>query len=158
MAVPELPSTLQELGAEYHSQLIKLGLRPEAFLWMHKPDEDEFVLSIVWSGVDRFGPFEVNKRLFEAYRKAVLTRAIDPFIVELRSPKEVFGATIREHMSEGGEHLFYRILETNSLTGEQKTTHQWRSEWAYSMADRKRSHMEVKRDWDRFKRNVAAAA
>lgn len=158
MAVPELPSGLQALGAEYYSQLTNLGLRPEACLWMHRLEDDSFILCIVWSGIDRYGPFEITKLIFEAYRKSALTREIDPFTVELRSTKEVFGAMIRQNMRELGEHLFYRIREKNNDTGEEKTTHQWRSQWAYKMTDRRRSPVEVRRDWDRFRRNVAAAA
>lgn len=153
MAVPELPEALQAAGLEYYGQLKSLGLRPEACLWMYRFTDEKFVLGVIWSGVDRFGPFQLSKLLFEAYRKTLLPRSIDPFLIELRSPREVYGAQIL--VSSGAN--WYRI-GNKGADGKDNVQLQWSKDWIYYKQKKQRSVVEISRDWGRFNQSIAKAA
>lgn len=124
-------------------------------MWMYRLKDKKFVLFIIWSGVDRFGPFQFAKLLFRAYHTSALPREINPFLIEIRSPKEVMGEMVLK-LDQKKDYEF-QIVEVQD-DGAQQPAYEWRSEWVYHAQAKRRSAVEVVRDFDRFKRNIDIAA
>ncbi len=154
MAVHEISEKLLLAGREFYEQIKKLGLRPEACLWM-VDEKDNAVLSLVWSGIDKYGPYQISKLLFEAYRKTIVPREIDPFMIDLRSPKDILGAQLLNNHTAA---KWYRLNQKNSETGEEIILFKWSTEWVYHIQKKKRTPVEVSRDWARFNESIALAA
>lgn len=155
MDLPELPEELRLGGAEYHKQLGKLGLHPEGLLWMFDKQAKRFVLWLMWSGVDRFGPFALTDLLFRAYRAAALTQAIDPFLVDVRGPADALSEGLRASMhtwpkGDTGE-IRLEGPEDVDLYG-------WRMSWVYHYEKKRKTTLVVNRDWRRFNENVSKLA
>jgi len=133
--------------------LTHLGLKPEGLLWLHKIDEEKIVLLLLWSGIDRFGPLELSKLMFQAYNAAALTKEIDPFSIELHSPKDILGRMLLQQAPQTfEEYKFYRIVENGV------PRYDFRAEWVYHLQRKRRSPVDVGRDWRRFRDRVTALA
>ncbi|PTW45183.1 hypothetical protein C8J25_108280 [Sphingomonas faeni] len=152
-------------GAEYHRRLKKLGLHPEALMWARDLKQKQYCLIMVWSGVDKYGPLALSELLFSAYRKAVLPRSIDPFIVNVFSyqqnlaqvlvadwPKDAVNCLLVDGVTlNAGEYQDRRIAEEHA-------DYRIQRDWVYTAQTKKRPSYEVGRDWERFQRNVTSMA
>lgn len=160
MAIPKLPDRLQVAGSEYLKQLRKLGLKPEGCLWVNRYQDQHFMLWVIWSGVDTYGPYDVAKLLFKAYRASALTREIDPFSVDVISPKGDFGAQVlrtrnfADGVRVGSQPVLFRITEGS----DESVIYHWSEEWLYDLRRSIKAPDQVKLDWDRFTKNVTRLA
>lgn len=161
MVVPELPQELFDAGAEYLAQLRKLGLHPEGFLWLYRVEDRQFVLTIIWSGIDKHGPLSMSKLLFKAFNNSLLPREIDPFHVDVRSPNEFVAHMLMDHIPKaraaGGSYM--QMDRSISGTGaDAEVVYRWEDGWIYHLADKPRSVHQVRQDWNRFRQNVERLA
>lgn len=162
MALPQLPQRLRDAGGEYLDQIRKLGLNPEACLWLYSHDENRFVLTLIWSGIDRYGPVSLAKLLFKAYNGSLVTRDIDPFFVDVRSPMEELANEILTIMPETSpdEAKYWKAtkLPSSFFTKNQDVAFSWEYDWAYHLQKKARSVHRVRQDWSRFRQNVERLA
>ncbi|MCA0203013.1 MAG: hypothetical protein LCH92_01615 [Proteobacteria bacterium] len=157
MDTPELPDTLLKAGAEYQGKLAKLGLRPEAMMWAYAFEEKQFLLWIVWSGLDRFGPLAIQRLLFQAYNASALPKEIDPFSVVIHSPREsVISGVLRQLAKSDVEAMQIGVGTVGDARTEAKV--EFRRAWAYRISAKMLSSTDVSRAWQRFSANVDALA
>jgi hypothetical protein len=152
MLEAKLPKNLYLAGKQYNAQLLKLGLKPEGLLWVHDVQEKRFVLWLIWSGVDLFGPFELTKLLFRAYRASALTHEIDPFLVDVRSTRDTLGATVLK-LNSKKEGWTFQLAEGSS----DEPSYGWHRDWVYRKQKRKPAH-QVANDWQIFAERVSKLA
>ncbi|OBQ96027.1 hypothetical protein A9K66_22790 [Mesorhizobium sp. AA23] len=142
-------------------QLHGLGLRPEGLLWLHDEQDKCFVLWLLWSGVDQFGPFALTKLLFQAYRASALTTEIDPFLVHARSTSEALAGQMLNVFSKSaksrGLHQYLRLVADKG-TERERIVYRWKRDWVYEIHARPYPLTRVQRDWERFSANVGALA
>ncbi len=155
MDAPDLPAELLTAGREYLGSLRNLGLRPELFAWGYDFPGEKFFLFLVWPGIDRYGPLQLNKLLFAAYNASALPKAIDPFLVHCVSPKSSLARDIRSQLRNPKWEAIQTGRETSP--GQVAAATEFRREWIYDRAD-KRSAVDVTRDWRRFTERVGALA
>lgn len=160
--MPELPRELYDAGAEYLAQMRELGLHPEACLWMLRGHDKQFVLVIIWSGVDKHGPLSLSKILFKAYRSSLLTREIDPFFIEARSPKEDLANFVLHAVPDKSRPVGMEWKQTRMpvalADNNDDATYSWQHEWVYHVQQKTRSVHQVRQDWKRFRQNVERLA
>ncbi|MCB5176302.1 hypothetical protein [Microvirga lenta] len=157
MDTPALPEALKRAGADYQRKLRALGLDPEGFLWAFDRYDEKFHLWIVWSGVDEFGPYKLAQLLFKAYRLSALPQEIDPFTVEVLSPRlsivHALRRLIEESIKKGPQEM--KISETSDHTTELT---RFKTAWIYKFDRKDLPTTRVLKDWKRFQHNVGALA
>lgn len=162
MGMPKLSRKLHLAGKQFHRQLHDLGLKPEAVLWVHDIKRDAFVLWLVWSGVDRVGPYEVMKLIFKAYRASALTHDIDPFMIEIRSTGDIIGnhalETSRHRIFINGKRADLYRVSTGMSNEVDDADYQWTDQWIYEMKRVVKQPKLADRDWANFTFNVSQLA
>lgn len=132
-------------------------------MWVNRSTDQTFLLWLIWSGVDRVGPLELGKLLFKAYNASLLSAKIDPFIVEVRSRREVISNMLLQ--SATGEKAWRRIVINNTngaasndddVPGVLRYT--WRAEWVYHLQANRRASVDLAKDWRRFSERITALA
>lgn len=159
MDLPELPESLHVAGRKFLDQLGALGLHPEGLLWVYDCRQQEFQLQLLWSGVDRYGPYSLTKLIFSAYRAAALPRDIDPFSIHVRSPKFGAGGGMM-NVIRGVAKYQNRPEEWMMTEGDDVNNPVYRARvsWIYRLATKPQSPTNVVRDWKRFNESVTALA
>lgn len=152
MDTPDLSTGLLTAGQTYRLALNKLGLRPEALMWGYDEEAQRFELFIVWSGVDRFGPLQITRRLFKAYNLSALPQEIDPFIVNLISPKSgVYREAIAPMLGKAEVQIG---IGFGPRPEETKPMVTFRPSWVYIAEKKRRTPVEINRDWRKFTQSV----
>lgn len=153
---PDLPDGHRAAGKQYLHGLRKLGLDPEGLMWLHDRIKGRFVLLMVWSGLDEYGPLEISKLLFGAYRASALTREIDPLDVLVMSQKihmanaflNVARKRITMRMTEAdSDHDMTQLERLNQYTLNLD------GRGVLVAKDAKRPD-QIARDWQMFRKNV----
>jgi hypothetical protein len=157
MDKPVLPEALKSAGADYQKRLKALGLDPEGVLWAFDQQEHKFHLWLVWSGVDAFGPYQLTKLLFKAYRLSALPQEIDPFTVEVLSPRARMAHALRKLLAVADEKGPQEMKVTADPDGTDEVI-RFKSAWIYKFDKKDLSAPKVRRDWKRFQSNVSALA
>lgn len=164
MDTPKLPDSLKEAGQAYYDALVKLGLDPEGLLWAYDNQAAEFRLWLVWSGLDRYGPFAMSKLLFRAYNASALPREVDPFSVYVVAPEHRIGDMARQmadayKATEGRDNLDQIVIALAAPDGQKDSMlHETRFGWVYHLKPRRSSVKKINRDWRHFNENVSALA
>lgn len=159
-----LPQESLEAGREYYDQLKHLGLHPEGCLWLLDQKLREFNLLIVWSGIDKYGPLAMAELLFTAYRSSILPQSIDPFLVQVRSTREIIARdliSILESDEDIVEVKFGHVAEYDRVVGQpniDRAPFYTRRDWIYHIQSKRRSTLDVSKDWRRFSARISAEA
>lgn len=124
-------------------------------MWVWDNTRSQFILMMIWSGIDRVGPLAVAKMLFKAYRASALTQDIDPFTVHVRSNKEVLAARMNDAIATGADE--YQLLRKDREHPDE-FLYQWAKPWIYTLSEKRRSAVDTSRDWKRFSGNIEKLA
>ncbi|UDF28719.1 UNVERIFIED_ORG: hypothetical protein LHK14_14515 [Roseateles sp. XES5] len=153
MDTPELSPHLLKAGAEYLRALDTLGLKPDGLTWVYDVDASRFALWLIWAGVDKYSPFEINKRLFRAYNAAALPQLIDPFWVFVISPKSTMGKNVKDFAAANAEAVEFG----DGAPPNTKTLFHIHRDWVYRFTSRPTS-LGLFKNWRRFTATVDALA
>lgn len=157
MDASELPEGYLSAGQEYQRELFRLGLKPEATLWAYDVADKKFVYWLLWSGLDRFGPYGLTKLLFSAYRSSRLTREINPFIVHIRPTTGFHGShtlgLVRATM-EGKSREW--VISANGDV--RFPLYTGRREWVVHCDTKDRPTVQMISDWKRFQKRITNLA
>jgi hypothetical protein len=147
-------------GDDYLRALQRLGLDPDALFWVYDDQMSQFVLVVATPLFDFKGPYEISRTLFKAYNYAATPQEIDPFVVRLHSPEHPF---IR-HLETYKEATHFQKVDrgTGRTVGEPIAIQhigafgvQFSPAWVLKFAlPRKRTSVDLSRQWQRFERNV----
>lgn len=171
MAEELVTSERLKAGADYLAALSTLGFHPEGALWsVRSGDPGTLELSLFTDLVDRIGTREIYRVLFDAFDKARTPPSLDPWLVGLYSPRQMFFDAVADFdfasvdpgkgaafvMSGGKEYddgvRALRITEFEVV----RLVH---PEWVYRIPRRRQSSAADRlRSWHRFERAIADAA
>lgn len=151
MDIPAIPLTLIDAAREYDTSLRKLGLRAEGVAWGYDMEERGFLLFVIWSGVDRYGPLALNKLLFKAYNASALPQKIDPFVVTVLSPSHRLAEAMMEHATDS-------MMRYGRIPDPEKAAVHFQADWVVHMQRKRRSSLEIVKDWKRFTERVERLA
>lgn len=134
-----------------------LGLNPEALLWVYDGHRETFVLWFVWSGIDEVGPLPVAELLFKAYRGSALTHAVDPFLVDLRSPNDAMVQKLVVSFAKSDATVL-RLGTVEEDDGRSRPTHHIDKSWVLHLQEKRQPSLSVSKDWRQFSERVSAIA
>ncbi|WP_411037546.1 hypothetical protein [Shinella sp. BYT-45] len=153
MDTPELSRDLLKAGAEYLGALDTLGLKPEGLTWVYDATQRRFALWLIWAGVDKYGPYQINKLLFRAYNATALPQEIDPFCVFVISPKSSMGKSLKNFDTHIQSAFEFGAGEPPNIT----TIFHIHRDWIYRLG-RKPTAVALFNNWQRFSASVDALA
>jgi hypothetical protein len=150
-----IPSNYIEAGKQYIETAQKLGLELEFAAWSCV-DNSDFRLVMVSDWAARFGSRQLHELLTNAYFAHALPQEIDPFMVEIFTPKSHLGAELLNtptisFLEDGsdGARVLAKGVELRLSYG----AYVWAPEWRYQVRAHKRSSDDLRR-FRRFERNV----
>lgn len=153
--------TEMEAGREYLKVLDRLGMDVSIATWAFDHVLGSKVLIIVTDYFDVKGPFEISRKLFQAYRSSVTPQTIDPFTVRLQSPTHPIVQSIFSYIVPGTTiHAVNKVTGKPSEQGyaiEGGTTGGLELKQAWVIRARQyspRKSTEIVRHWNRFERNL----
>ena len=169
MDTPEAELKHMQAGRDYLKAIEALGLELAALFWAKDDIAKQYVLVMFTDVFDYIGPYEISKKLFDAYNLAGTPKSIDPFIVRLHSPQQqiakaidqVFGVELKLFGPDAKTGLRKPVDMTNSVLTISSGGLTFKKTWMikYSgLQGRSPKTLDLSRKWRRFERNVQALA
>lgn len=157
MDTPELSPKLLDAGADYLSSLDRLGLKVDALMWAYDFNNKIFLLWLVWAGVERYGPLEIQQRLFAAYNASALPKAVDPFIVHVMDPRSSLVKSVRATYDDPASDAMQVGVKFRE-DSEVSPTFEIQKKWIYRFNKKRQTSLEQSKNWKRFDQKILQLA
>lgn len=157
MDAPELSPKLLDAGADYLSSLDRLGLKVDGLWWVYDFNEKAFLLWLVWAGVERYGPLEIQQRLFAAYNASALPKAVDPFIVHVMDPRSSLVKSARAAYNDPSLQSLQFGMRAHEGS-EISPTFELQKKWVYRFNKKRQTSLEQSKNWNRFDQKIMQLA